>query len=283
MSRGEDGYAIVAAVAALAVFATLAYGVLAADKGAIAELGGQYQQARLEAAAQAGLAEAIEGLAVDDPGQRWPIDGQARAISFEGMRLTIRVEDERGKVALSDLTEPQLRRLFAGAGARGDRLDALVDSFQDWAEDGDVARPNGAKADYYRRYGIHPRYSAPATLDELARIRGMDAGLLARIRPVLTTHVATGGFDRETATPLAIAVHDAAETGDSGDDAQADVEPDIESQHTALQVTAQENMAGRSLTVDVQARDGRGGFLERRTVLTMTGQSAPAYYVLSQD
>jgi general secretion pathway protein K len=284
MSRREEGYAIVAAVAALAVFATLAYGVLAADRGAIDELAGQYRQARLDAAAQAGFAEAVAGLAVDDPAQRWPIDGSARTTAFEGARLTIRVEDERGKIALSDLTEPQVRRLFAAAGASGDRLDTLADSFQDWLEDGETARPNGAKADFYKPFGIHPRYGAPATLDELARIRGMDAKLLARIRPALTIHFgASGSFDRDTATPLAIAVHDAGETGDTGEDAEADQEPDIETQHTALQIPRETSLAGRSLTVDVQVRDAHGGFLERRTVLTMTGQGAPAYYVLSQE
>jgi hypothetical protein len=112
----------------------------------------------------------------------------------------------------------------------------------------------------------------------------MDAALLGRLRPVLTTHFGgSGGFDRETATPLAIAVHDAAETGDEGDDAEADQTPVIETQHTALQVDDRASLAGRSLTVDVQARDAQGGFLERRTVLTMTGLGAPAYYVLSRE
>jgi general secretion pathway protein K len=284
--QNDEGYAIVAAVAALAVFATLAYAVLAADRGDIDELGGQYRQARLEAAADAGLAEAVEGLAVDDPAQRWPIDGRAQSVQFEGARLTIRVEDERGKAPLDGLTELQLRRLFAGAGASGERQQTLVDSFLDWVEDeASPPRPNGAKAAYYQPYGIRPRYGAPATLDEIARIKGMDPALLARIKPALTVHFgSSGGFDRDTATPLAIAVHDAGEEGASEESSAEDQqEPDIDAERPALEIAREASLTGRTLTVDVQVRDPGGGFLERRTMLMLTGKSAPAFYVLSRD
>ncbi len=224
-------------------------------------------------------------MAVDDPAQRWPIDGRPRALGFEGARLTIRVEDERGKIALDRLIAPQLRPLFAGAGASGARLDTLVDSFMDWAESGEAARPNGAKAAYYRPQGILPRYGSPATIDEIARIRGMDPALLAKIRPVLTTHFGSSGeFDRETATPLAIAVHKAGEDGVSeGDDLEAGRQPDIDTQRPDIAIAHEHSLVGRTLTVVVQARTPDGGAIERRTMIVLTGRSSPAYYVISQD
>jgi general secretion pathway protein K len=287
MSRREDGYAIVAAVAALAVLATVAYALLAADRGSIDELRGQYDNARLEAAAQAGLAEAIQGVGIEDSTRRWPIDGRAQSMLFEGLRLTISVEDERGKLPMDGLTNAQLRRLFAGAGASGGQLDTLVESFQDWVEPGDDPRPDGAKAAYYRPQGIHPRYDAPVTVDELARLRGMSAPVLAKLRPALTTFFgASGEFSPETSTPLAIAVHDAGEdpTG-AGEDigASDDRQPAIESEHTALEISNEGSRAGRSLTVVVRASDGRGEQLVRRTVVQLTGRAAPAYYIRAED
>ena len=189
----DQGYAIVAAVAALAVFATLAYAVLAADRGALDDLRAQYAQARLDAAAEAGLAKAIEGLASADPQRRWPIDGRLSKLVFEGTQLTIRIEDERGKVPMTDLTDEQVRRLFFGAGARGAQLDTLTDSFLDWVDEDDDRRPHGAEAPDYLAQGVHPRNGAPLTIEELARLNGMTPEIFERIRPVLTTHFGQSG------------------------------------------------------------------------------------------
>jgi hypothetical protein len=41
----------------------------------------------------------------------------------------------------------------------------------------------------------------------------------------------------------------------------------------------EKTMAGHAATVGVEAEDGDGGRLERRTVVEFTGRSAPAFYV----
>jgi general secretion pathway protein K len=283
MRRAEDGYAILAAVAALMVFATVAYGVLAAERGDVEELRGQLARAHLEAAADAGLAKAVEGLAIDDPARRWPIDRRPQTVDFEGARLTITVEDERGKLPLSELTSAQVRALFAAAGASGDRLDILVDSFQDWLEGGGAPRPNGAKDDWYRPQGIAPRGAAPLTIDELARIRGMDPLILARIKPLVTTWFgASGAFDSETATPLAREIHAAADGSEAEMSSDAAAVPEDEAR-PAIEISDEGSLAGRSLTVVVRAQDASGETLTRRTVVSLTGRSRPAYYVIAKD
>ena len=78
--RGERGYALVAAVAAVAAFAYIAFQVLAASQGGVAIVSGRLQQARLSAAADAGIALAVHNLATSDRTLRWSIDGRPRHV-----------------------------------------------------------------------------------------------------------------------------------------------------------------------------------------------------------
>jgi general secretion pathway protein K len=275
--RGEDGFAIVAAVAALAVFAAVAFAVLAYARGAARDLQARYAQARLDAAADAGLVLAVQGLAVDDPGQRWAIGGAPRVAVFEGVKLTIGLEDERSKVPMPELEEDQVRRLFHAAGAQGDQLDTLTDAYLDWMDDDSEPRPHGAEAADYAAQGIHPRDGAPPTPDELARLKGMTPELFARIRPSLTSFFGvSGAFNPKGASPLALAVLSAG--GENGVEV-IEREREEEGERPATEIAPQDKLAGRNLTVVVRAEDGQGGALLRRTVIVMTGLTAPVYYV----
>jgi general secretion pathway protein K len=277
----DHGYAIVAAVGALAVFAAIAYAVLASDRGALAELRGEYAQARLEAAADAGLAKAIEGLGVSDVTRRWPIDGRARTLVFEGVTLTVVVEDERGKVPLSDLSATQLRRLFAGAGANDDRVRALVDAFEDLIDPSSDPRRHAAQLAQYRARGISPKAGVPATVDELARLNGMDPAVFAKIRHVLTPYFgASGPFTPDTASPLAIDVmSEGSENGPEALERQRALNGD----RPALEIAQETSMAGHAVTVAVRAEDSQGGLFERRTVVEFSGASTPAYYIREEQ
>jgi general secretion pathway protein K len=274
--RGDRGFAIVAAIAALALFAAVAFAVLAAGKGNSADLAADVVHARLEAAADAGLALAIDGLALEDPDRRWPLAG-TRTLVFDGLQLTVKVEDERGKVPIGAMDEVQARRLFEAAGVRGEALDALTDAFLDWLDDDEEPRRHGAETEPYAALGLSPRNGAPVTLDELSRVKGMTPAVLARIRPVLTNYFGlSGGFDRRTATPEAVAVA----TGGGLDSVQAiERRRELDGQAPVIDIASDQSLAGRSVTVAVQAADGRGGRFARRTVVTFTGKPSPAYYV----
>ncbi len=276
-ARGEDGYAIVAAVAALAVFASVAYAIMAADHGDLAELRGQVVQARLEADAEAGLTYAIEGLAIDDPARRWPLDGRAQTRSFDGAKLTIVVEDERGKVPAAGLSADQLRRLFKGAGASDERVDILVAAYLDWFDpDADPTR-HAAELEAYAARGIKPPDGGAGTIGELARLNGMDAATFARVKPVLTTYFgASGSFTPGAATPLAIAAMSEAGVDDT---AVTEREHEMAGDRAALAFSGEKSMAGHAVTVDVRVDDPEGDHLERRTVVELTGKPAPAFYV----
>lgn len=181
VSKKDRGSALVAAVAGLLAFSYIGFEVLAADRGVIASVRGSTDRARLAAAADAGIAMALDNL-MGDPASRWPIDGSVQQLDFGSMRIAIAVEDERGKVPLNQLTEDQVRNLFAAAGVSGVRLDALTDAFEDWFDNDEDVRPLGAEDAYYTPLGMRPRNGELRSVEELAAIKGMDAALVRASR-----------------------------------------------------------------------------------------------------
>jgi hypothetical protein len=144
-------------------------------------------------------------------------------------------------------------------------------------DDDSDRRPNGAEAVDYEPQGIHPRDGAPPTPDELARLKGMTPAIFAKVRPVLTPFFgSSGGFIAKGASPLAVAVLSA-----GGEDGVESIEAarEAEGERPAIELASDSRLAGRNFTVVVRAEDGRGAALTRRTVITLTGQSTPAYYV----
>jgi len=68
-----------------------------------------------------------------------------------------------------------LTRVFVGAGAAASTADSLADAILDWRDHDQLARPNGAEANWYVGYGRIPPRDAPfADPRELRRVRGLE-------------------------------------------------------------------------------------------------------------
>lgn len=272
---GRDrGFALIAAVAGVAAFGYIAYSMLAAERGNLAVASGLQTRARLAAAADAGLVMAAGRLAAADGGQRWHIDSRSYRTEFAGTRLTIRIEDERGKIRLNSLSDDQALLMFESAGARGQQAVALRDAFLDWLDDDDEQRPFGAEAPAYAAQGIRPRNGALQSLGEVARIRGMTPDVYDRIAPAATVFFGeSGGFSVETGQPLAIAVM----TGTGmGSPQVLQRQRELAGQRTALGASEDADIAARPLTVRTLAEDGNGGRLERATIIEFPrGRAGP--------
>jgi general secretion pathway protein K len=279
--RRQDGYALVAAVVAVAAFSYVSLEVLASDRGITGQVGAESQRAKLTAAADAGIAMALRGLGVDDPASRWPIDGRPVKAQFAGMALTIVVEDERGKIPINDLNEDQVREMFSIAGVSGDRLDTLTDSFNDWTDEDDDRRPSGAEAPDYRPLGIKPRNGRFRSVAELIHLRGMDPKVLAKIAPAATVFFGeSGGFSPGTAQPFALAV-----MTEGGPDSAEVIERqrELEGERPAMEEIDHSSYIGRIFTVRVSAADSRQGQVMRTAIVELTGNTASPVWIRQVD
>jgi len=261
----------VAAITAVAAFSYIAFQVLAANEGGIAIVRGRIEQARLSAAADAGIAMAIHGLGDEDRGARWSIDGRARELDFDGVSLNVVVEDERGKAPLAGLNDPQARVLFQGAGASGDRLDALVAEFRDWqTEDTTVPPPPPPP-------GPPIRHGPIRTIGELAALKDMTPDIFAQVAPAVTVFFEeSGGFNVADAQPLAVATM--SELSVEGPDQLAG--DSLFANERPVEVIApDDHYIAHTLTVKVIARDRNGAHTHRMAIIELTGDKAKPFWV----
>lgn len=277
MSRKKDGgYAMLAAVAGITVFGYMGIEAVTASRANVSNAIARIEQAQLAAAADAAVAVAIAHLGGDAAG-RWPVNGTPQMLRFNGVDLVVRIEDENAKVPLNQLNDTQLRRLFAAAGANGDRLDVLVDSFKDWKDEDDVPEPHGAESAYYAPAGLQPRNGDVRTLEELSRMRGMNAALLGNLAPLVTLYYSRSApFDAANASPLAAAIMTSTEDESSED---LTSESRLYAEHPALSADVVQNVAARSLTIAIEARNQSGGFFARKAVVQMTGLPTNPYWI----
>lgn len=268
---GERGYALVAAVLAVAAFAYIAFQVLAAEQGGLAIVAARNEQAKLAAAAEGGVALAIHGLAEEDRGVRWASDGRSREIQFGDVDLTVVVEDDRSKAPLNQLSDAQARVLFEGVGVSADRVEAMVAAFRDWrTQDMVVAHQFLPPPQHAIRHG------PVATVGELIGLNGMTGPVLNRIAPVVTVFGEDDApFRPGNASPLAAAAMSGQAVGDpqslANEAAIAAQKPDEE--------IAATDIVGHTLTVRVTARSPGGARAARTAVVELTGDKNRPYWI----
>ena len=262
---------MVAAVAAVGAFAFISFEVLAADRGVIASVSARVEQARLAAAADAGMMMAIHGLGQEDASQRWAIDGHSRQLVFRGIDLQVTVQDERGKAPLDGLNPAQARALFEGGGASGDQLDALVDELRDFQSGDDDETVTPVPADAQGLAAAPVRHGGFRVVGDLMSLKDMDADIYARVAPAVTVFFEESGpFEPTHANPLAAATMTATED-ESPEEVQLEQSVDDERPE---QTIVDDNLIGRTLTISVIARGRSGVQTHRMAIVELTGSGS---------
>lgn len=268
---GEQGYALIAAVACIALFAAIALAIATATRIEITSGAAEIARARATAAADAGIAIGLHGLISRDSDTLAQLDGRSRTIDLAGARITLRIEDERGKIPLNHIDEPAVTRMLRLVGLEDARLAIARDSLLRW-----IGAGGAPTADGYAPAGIKPRGGALLSIDELARIRGFSPDIVARLRPIVTVQPDAIPFDPTHAQPLAIAA-----MSESGADTPEVIERQRESAGDRVVLAFDDGKAlvGRPFTVAVDAEAPGNGHAHREAVVVVTGSSAHPYVI----
>ena len=285
--RGENGFALVMAVAAAALFAWAGFTFMEAGSGDTAMAQARRQQAQVEAAAQAGLALAIHGLGQDDRTGRWRPDGRPRRVRFDGVALTVTVEDERSKVPIATASELTVQRLLSQSGLPPRQRDTLAAAILDWMDEDEFPRADGTEGESYRRAGadILPRNSRIRTLDEMLAVRGMPPDILAGIKPAMTLYFGEpASFNPRGALPQAVAAmlgKSNAAGGKTHASARGNDDKSADERRPALEITDDPPMAGRPVTIRVLAELPGTARTEHVSVVQFTASAARPYWIRS--
>jgi general secretion pathway protein K len=263
--RREQGYALIAAVVSIVVFALMALTILNATRGTVVMASAELDRARLSAAADAGIALAIQGLMEKDPAQRWKIDGRPRLVDFDENALTITVE-----------------AMFAAFGLQGIELEEAANSFMDWRDEDDDPRLRGAEFEAYAALKIRPRNGPLHSVGELAMIRSIGPTLATRMAPYVTVNFGTSGaFDPRYASAIAIRVSGQDEADASRSDFGARLRQGgvIDAASEPLS----DSLVGRPLTIRVNAARGPAAQAHRAMIVELTGAELRPYVVRGRE
>lgn len=268
------------AVASLAVLALLALTIIEATRGSTRSARAELDRARLNAAADAGIALAVQGLAQGSAARRWRPDGRVREVEFAGATITIRIEEELAKVPINNLNDQQVEALLAEFGLQGAELEEGRDAFLDWRDGDDEPRLRGKEADDYAELGIRPRNGALRSNGELAAIPAIGPELAQRMDPYVTVFApASGRFAQANAAPLVRRVMAdrlfedgfagvAVAQGGIGEDESGRVD---------------DGVSGRPLRITARASNAAGSAARRSVVIELTGNPAKPYVVRARE
>lgn len=279
----EEGYALIAAILSIVIFALMALTIINVTRSSTLMASAEIDRAKLSAAADAGISIAVHGLMLNDPTQRWAIDGKVRREMFERTTLDIIVEDERGKIALNLINKTEVEAMFAEFGLQGLELEAAVDSFMDWRDEDDDPRPRGGEFEVYAPKQIKPRNGELRTLGELALIAGIGPELAQRMIPFTTVNFGTGEFDPRYASELATRVSSINEISnglfDSADSEAAKLGRSIE----ALRTRRTDSLVGRPLTIRVTAKQPPDKSAQRTAIIELTGSEVRPFVIRARE
>jgi general secretion pathway protein K len=184
----SNGFALMIMLWTLVLIAFIVAHVTASGRTEIRIAGNLAANAIAEAAADGAIFEAIFNLTDTGSDQRWPIDGTARELAIGDSRVTVRLEDEAGRVNPNLASPALLEALLHVTGSDRESARRLAAAIGEWVGSAPVARSQNTRLAEYCVAGLD--YGPPGapleTLDELARVLGMTPAKLAAIRPHLT-------------------------------------------------------------------------------------------------
>ncbi|WP_298191367.1 type II secretion system protein GspK [Novosphingobium sp.] len=270
----ERGYAMLAVVAGIGVMAAVAAGAAAFTATRLDTLEAETTRARLIAAADAGVEIALANLTRPGLASRWAIDGRTYNESWGGVPVAIRIEDEAGKIMINRIDGENIGWLMSALGLPQAQVETLRDSFDDWIDQDDEPRANGAETDTYLPRGFASRNGPPQSVEELGDIRGFTPALVERIARVATVEVNGTSFDKRYADPLAIQVMN---DGDRNSPDVIERQREIAGQRPALAINDPADWSGRVVTIIAVARGSGSAQAQRRVVVEITGKPRQPY------
>ena len=201
----ECGFALLLVLWTVALLALLGTQFLRASRIEVVLAHNLSEAASLQAATDGAVQIAIFHL-LDRSRGRWAADGLPRIVKVGTAEITIRIENEGGKINPNIAAESLLTALLLRVGVAPMEARPIAAAILDWRTATSQAHPRGAKALEYAAAGhdYGPPGSEFRSVDELGAVLGMRPALLALLRPHLTVFT-DADPDHSTRDPVVLA------------------------------------------------------------------------------
>lgn len=186
----QRGVVLVLVLWMLALFMVMVAGYSAGTHTEAMLTANQVRRAEGLALAEAGVWLALENQLQNDREARWPADGQPHSVQFAGTDITVRVQDEAGRIDLNQARPELLTGLFESAGVDPESASRLTAAVLDWRDRDNIRQTGGAEsADYHSAGYPYGAKNGPFnTVEELRLVKGMTEQVFERVRPALTVY-----------------------------------------------------------------------------------------------
>jgi general secretion pathway protein K len=156
--------------------------------------------------AEAALNRAILYLLDERDNEHFPVDGSAWTFNLNEIEVTVRIQDEQGRIDINHADASLLANLFRAADVPADKAQQLADGILDWRDSDKLIRLNGAEENEYHQAGLpyRPRNRPFLTIEELRLVLGMTPEIFQRVEPALTVYSGKATIDPRFAPPLAM-------------------------------------------------------------------------------
>jgi general secretion pathway protein K len=219
--RADRGFALLIVLWMLVLIAFITTHVTAAGRTEVRIATNLAANAVAQAAADGAIFEAIFNLSAPRPDQRWKVEGGVHELQIGESRVTLRVDDEAGRINPSLASAALLAGLLRAVGSAPDQAADLAAAIAEWVGSAQVHRKPDELLAEYRAAGLDygPPESPLESIDELGRVRGISAELLGALRPHLTLFgpaepdPASASADPVVAAAIASAANDTVRTG----------------------------------------------------------------------
>ncbi len=201
--RDSGGFALIIVLWACVVVGLIVVHLTAAGRSELRIAGNLAANAAAQSAADGAVYRAIFNLLDPRPHERWALDGATHEIEIGDSRVMVRLDDEAARINPNIGSPALLKALVAAVTNDREQAEDVAAAIAEWVGATKGPQPlSGVNAEY-RAAGLS--YGPPGeplhSIDELARVRGMTAGLLAALRPHLSLF-APAQPDADRADPI---------------------------------------------------------------------------------
>jgi general secretion pathway protein K len=287
--HGQRGWALISVLWTMAMLGMMAAATQDLTVTSVRTERRALARAHLENDLDAAVARAV--LALDDgrTDQRWRVDGYPHTFMYDGIPMTVAIQDEDGKFDLNEADDDTLEPLFQSVGVDAKTAAVIADRIVEWRTDltsDDAHTLHGGTDADYAVAGLpwRPRHADFQTVAELNLVLGMTPALFARIRSAVTVYSRNDSPDEDVAPQ---GVLNALYPGNStqvqkimaqhSGSVQAGLQTAPKTQGSAI-IDSGTDLTGKVFEIDVDA-----SYMQRhetrRVVVLMTGGGSKPYLV----
>ena len=199
MREIQKGFALVLVLWMLALLTVLAGGYSVSMRLETRLTENYLQSAQAGAVAEAGVWLATQELQKPETERRWRSDNTLYDINIFKYKLSLRIQNESGKIDLNTARPELLQTLLESTnGGQSDRkIDEILQAILDWRDRDDLTRTNGAEDDEYKNAGYdYGAKNGPFNnVEELRLVMGVTDELYRKIAGVLTVYSRQQGIN----------------------------------------------------------------------------------------